>query len=140
MAAPRRISADIAGRFDGGVVFAVSPSPSGDATAFVWSEREFPAWPRVGVIDHRGKMVLTPPEVRIWGRPSWAASGELAVGGFAGVRRVVFDIDLATGAARHLAGDPAARLRPRRTRVGAGRRLSTPVAGRLGRPRTNPGR
>ena len=108
MAALRRTSADIAGRLGGGVVSAVSPSPSGDATAFVWSEREFPAWPRVGVVDHRGAIVLTRPEVRIWGRPSWAASGELAVGGFVGVRRVVFDIGLATGAVRHLAGGPAA--------------------------------
>jgi len=109
VAALRRTSADIAGRFGGGVISAVSPSPSGDdATAFVWSQREFPAWPCVGVVDHRGAIVLTRPEVRIWGRPSWAASGELAVGGFVGVRRVVFDIDPATGAARHLAGGPAA--------------------------------
>ena len=108
MAALRRTSVDIAGRFGGGVVSAVSPSRSGDATAFVWSEREFPAWPRVGVVDDRGAIVLTRPEVRICGQPSWAASGELAVGGFVGVRRVVFDIGLAMGAVRHLAGGPAA--------------------------------
>jgi dipeptidyl aminopeptidase/acylaminoacyl peptidase len=34
----------------------------------------------------------------MWGQPQWAPSGHLAVGGFVGLRRVVFDVDVATAA------------------------------------------
>jgi dipeptidyl aminopeptidase/acylaminoacyl peptidase len=90
---------ELMARMGSGVISAVVPSPAGDATAFVWSPRQFPMWYRLGVLRPDGEIVLTAPELRIWGRPRWAPSGHLAVGGFAGIRRVVFDIDVRTAAA-----------------------------------------
>lgn len=106
--APSPSPAEIASRLGGGSVSAVAASPLGEATAFVWSKRRFPPWYRVGVVDEAGAMALTSPEVRIWGPPSWSPCGALAVGGFVGTRRVVFEVDAFTAATRAIAGAPDA--------------------------------
>jgi hypothetical protein len=60
-------------------------------------------WYRAGVVQDDGDIVLTPPDVRVWGRPHWAPSGHLAVGGFVGISRVVFDVDVRTAATNLIA-------------------------------------
>jgi dipeptidyl aminopeptidase/acylaminoacyl peptidase len=69
----------------------------------VWTAREFPAWYRAGILDQHGGVVLTAEEKRIWGRPTWAPTGELAVGGFVGIRRVVYGVEAHSGTTSLLA-------------------------------------
>jgi dipeptidyl aminopeptidase/acylaminoacyl peptidase len=100
--------AELLKRLGGGFISAVVPSPTTEATAFVWTPRQFPMWYRLGILRPDDEILLTPQDVRIWGRPHWAASGHLAVGGFMGIRRVAFDVDIHTASLRLIASGKGA--------------------------------
>lgn len=101
--APEADTAALTARLGGGFISAVVPSPRGDATAFIWSRRPFPMWYLLGILRSDNEIVLTPHDVRIWGRPCWTPSGQLAIGGFTGIRRVVYDVDTHTASVRLIA-------------------------------------
>ena len=101
-------TAQLLKRMGGGLISGVAPSPTSEATAFLWTPRQFPMWYRLGILRPDDEVVLTPHDVRIWGRPHWSPSGHLAVGGFIGIRRVAFDVDIHTASLRVIASGRAA--------------------------------
>lgn len=100
---PEAETLELLNRLGGGFISAVAPSPTSEATAFVWTPRAFPMWYRLGIRRWDDEILLTPHDVRIWGPPRWAPSGHLAIGGFLGIRRVVFDVDVHTASLRLIA-------------------------------------
>ena len=101
-------TAQLLKRMGGGLISGVAPSPTSEATAFLWTPRQFPMWYRLGILRPDDEILLAPQDVRIWGRPHWAASGHLAVGSFIGIRRVAFDVDIHTASPRLIAGGSGA--------------------------------
>lgn len=95
-------AAQVKARLGGGVVSTIVHSPDATVSAVVWSKRDFPMWYRLGLVRGEDDVSLTPPDVRLWGRPRWAASGHLAMGGFVGIRRTVLDVDVETAATREI--------------------------------------
>jgi len=82
----------------GGHVVSISAGPAGLAAA-LWTQDSFPPWYRV-VIWSGSPQAMIPSQVRIWGDPCWAASGELAATAFDGIRRGIVTIDPVSGMTR----------------------------------------
>jgi dipeptidyl aminopeptidase/acylaminoacyl peptidase len=96
-APPGRVAEQVT-RALGGSVDAVSVGPSGLAAA-LWTEERYPPSYRV-VVWSGSCRAMTPASARIWGRPCWSSTGELAVTAFDGIRRGIFLVSRADGSVR----------------------------------------
>jgi dipeptidyl aminopeptidase/acylaminoacyl peptidase len=80
----------------GGHVDGIAEGPAG-LVAATFTQVSYPPWYRV-VIWSGSPQAMTSLHVRIWGKPCWSLTGELAVTAFDGIRRGIVAVDPGSGA------------------------------------------